>query len=515
MHEPLADSPSRHPNSQSSRRRSGGRLLRPVAIVLVAAVAVGLVYWRYQAQHAASDQTSANGGAAGAGGGGSMRRNGAGGSMRQPVSVQTARIQDLRVTASAIGTIAAANTAVVHAQVTGTLQRILFREGQQVHAGDQLAQIDARAIEAQVSQAEGALARDQAQLDNARIDLARYQNLVAKDAIPEQQLATQQALVHQLEGTVVLDRGALDAARLQVLYTRVIAPISGRVGLKQVDLGNVVQPSDANGIVSIAQTMPAALVFSVPAALIPQIVARLNKHQPLKVHALDRGTGAELAAGLVDSLDNTIDPTTDTVKVKALFPNRDNTLFPNQSVSVLLELETLKNVLTVPQAAVLRGAQGAYLYVVNDDQSVATHVITPGAVDGDWMAVTGDVAAGQTIVIDGVDRLRNGARVEVIQPATGHGKTGNGGAGNHAGHAAAASAPASAAAGAVDAAHPASHASQPVSASADQGAAADSSDSDRRAFFQGLTPEDREKFRALSPEQKRAWRTSGHPPAAQ
>jgi multidrug efflux system membrane fusion protein len=220
--------------------------------------------------------------------------------------------------------------------------------------------------------------------------------------------------VRQLEGTVKVDQAAVESARLQLSYARVTAPIAGRAGLKQVDLGNVVQPSDANGVVSITQTRPIAMVFAVPAAHLPKISAGLKASQPLQVQAWDRTGKVQLAVGRVASIDNAIDPSTDTIKVKALFANADDTLFPNQSVSVSLQLATLSQVLAVPQAAVLRGAQGFYVYVVNPDKSVSTKVVKPGTVDGGWMAVEGDLTSGDKVVVDGTDRLRDGAKVEVI-----------------------------------------------------------------------------------------------------
>jgi multidrug efflux system membrane fusion protein len=294
------------------------------------------------------------------------------------------------------------------------LQSLNFKEGQQVKSGQWLAQIDPRAFQAALNQAEGALARDMAQLDNARIDRDRYRELLSKDAAPQQQLDTQAALVRQLEGTVKIDQAAVDSARLQLSYTHVSAPIAGRVGLKQVDLGNVVQPGDVNGIVNIAQTRPVALVFSVPSAQLPQIMARMRANEALSVQAWDRGGKLRLAVGRVATLDNAIDLATDTIKLKAVFPNADDALFPNQTVSVTLQLDTLSNTLAVPQAAVLRGTQGFYVYVVNADNTVSTRVIKPGAVDGEWMAVEGPLLSAERVVIDGVDRLRDGAKVEVI-----------------------------------------------------------------------------------------------------
>jgi multidrug efflux system membrane fusion protein len=381
-----------------------------VVAALVAVVAVVAWFGR--------DKLSGNGGgagpaASGAAGGGAGRRFSAT-SRVQPVSVQAVRRQDLRVMVNAIGTLTAANTATVRAQVSGVLQSLNFSEGAPVRAGQLLAQIDPRAFQATLGQAQGTLARDKAQLDNARVDLKRYQDLFAQDAVAQQILDTQQALVHQLEGTVVSDQANVDAAKLQLSYTRVTAPIGGRAGLKQADLGNVVNPSDTNGIVVIAQTKPIALVFSVPSANISQITAQLRSGEVLPVEAWDRNGKLRLAVGRVASLDNAIDTTTDSVRLKALFPNADDALYPNQSVSVRLRIATVHDALAVPQAALLRGAQGFYVYVVNADNSVAVRNVKPGATDGDWTEVTGALQDGERVVIDGVDRLRDGAKVEVI-----------------------------------------------------------------------------------------------------
>lgn len=383
------------------RRNSWRSWLMAAAVLLLAAGAY--LGWRHSAGSAAPDAGRAAGGG----------RRFAGNDV-QPVSAQPAALHDINIRVNALGAIAAANTAVVRAQVSATLLQLHFHEGQQVQAGQLLATLDPRAFQAALGQAQGAQARDQAQLDNARVDLQRYEDLMAKDAIPRQQFDTQKALVRQLEGSVLLDKSAVETAQLQLSYCRVLAPISGRAGLKQVDLGNTVQASDANGIVSITQTRPVALVFSVPAALLPQINARLRAHQDLPVQAWDRDGLTRLALGHVLTIDNAIDATTDTIRVKALFPNADDALFPNQSISVRLQLDTLKDALSVPTAAVLRGAQGFYVYVVNADNTVSTRTVQPGAVDNDLTAVQGDLKAGEVVVIDGVDRLRNGARVQVI-----------------------------------------------------------------------------------------------------
>lgn len=403
--------------------RAAGRAL-PWLLLLLLVLAAGGAWWWHDHPHAPA--APQHGVAAG-----QQRGHGApskGGATASPVSVQTARRQDIRVVVNAIGSIAASNTAVVHAQVSGVLQRLDFIEGQQIKAGQQLAQIDARAFQASLDQAQGALLRDQAQLENANIDLARYKGLMAKDAIPKQQLDTQLALVHQLEGTVKLDQAAIASARLQLSYARVTAPIAGRAGLKQVDLGNVVQPTDANGVVVVTQTRPIALVFSVPSVNVPVIAARLRDRTPMPVQAWASGGRQALAVGAVATVDNAIDPTTDTLKVKAMFPNTDDALFPNQAVNVTLQLDTLHDVLAVPQAAVLRGAQGNYVYVVGADNTVAVRVVTPGAADAGWVAVQGALQPGERVVIDGSDRLHAGALVEVVAAKT---PQGTGAAGAH------------------------------------------------------------------------------------
>ncbi len=377
---------------------------------LLLACGTGLWWWHSHTRPASTTQGDP---AASASAASASRRFG-GGQAAQPVSVQAASRRDIRITVNAIGAMTASNTAVVHAQVSGVLQALKFTEGQQVSTGQVLAVIDSRTFQASVMQAEGVLARDQAQLDSAKVDLARYQGMFANDAAPKQQVDTQEALVKQLEGTVKADQGAAETARVQLSYTRVVAPIPGRTGLKQADLGNVVQPGDANGIVSITQTRPIALIFSVPSAVLPRIAARLRAHEAILVEAWDRGAKQALAVGQVATIDNAIDPTTDTIKVKALFANANDALFPNQAVSVVLQVDTLPHALAVPQAAVLRGAQGFYVYVVNANNTVSTRVVTPGAVDSGWMAVQGPVQEGERVVIDGVDRLRDGAKVEVI-----------------------------------------------------------------------------------------------------
>ncbi|WP_431266693.1 MdtA/MuxA family multidrug efflux RND transporter periplasmic adaptor subunit [Roseateles chitinivorans] len=508
-------------SSASTRRRQRGRATPWILGVVVLAVAAGGWWWwkGRSAEGAAGGPASAASGPAGAGGpgGGGAGRGGRFAANRvQPVSVMPARLQDIRHTAAAIGTISASNTAVVRAQVSGVLQQIHFTEGQQVKAGQTLAQIDPRAFQAALGQAEGQLARDKATLDNARIDLTRYQDLLAKDAIARQQVDTQQATVNQLTGTVKADQAAVDSARLQVTYSRVQAPISGRVGLKQADIGNVVQTGDTNGIVSITQTHPIALTFAVPSALLPQVTAGLKGKTAMTVEAWSRDGKTRLATGKLATADNAIDIATDTIKLKALFPNDDDALYPNQSVSVKLQLATEQNRLAVPAAAVLRGSQGFYVYVVGADNAVSTRVVQTGAVDGDWMAVDGKIEPGDRVVIDGVDRLREGAKVEVIAadpkqraganaaPRRGRGASAPGGAASGAWgegrRASGASAPQGAASGSGN---PADAALRAPTAEARNDAA--QAGGERPAWLDRLPPDVQEKVMKMSPAEREAW----------
>jgi multidrug efflux system membrane fusion protein len=494
----------RAPKRPSRPRRNGtGQALGWTLAALLLAGGASLWWWKAKAAGPAA-APGASAASAPAGGG---RRFG-GGSGVQPVSVQAVRRQDVRVSLNAIGSIAASNTAVVHAQVSGVLQSLNFQEGQQVRAGQALAQIDPRAFQASLHQAEGALARDQAQLDNARTDIERYRGLLSRDAIPRQQFDTQEALVRQLEGTVRVDQAAVDSARLQLSYSRVTAPIGGRAGLKQADLGNVVQPADANGIVSITQTRPIAMLFSVPAAHLPLMAARLRAHEALAVEAWDRSGKQRLAVGRVATLDNAIDPATDTIRVKALFANADDALFPNQSVSVVMQLDTVADTLAVPQAAVLRGAQGFYVYVVDGDGTVATRVVKPGAVDAGWMAVEGALEAGERVVIDGVDRLRAGTRVEVIaaDPGQRAGASAAPGGGRRGQRGDAASGGASGArAGAGAASRPARGQADAASGPGAGPATAAASGGPRPPWMDRLPPEVADRLMKMSPDERREW----------
>lgn len=365
-----------------------------LALVAVALLAAGGVWW-YQARQEASQDM------------GTGRR----GPAAQPVSVGVVQRRDMRVLVSAIGTLQPRATAVVRAKISGELMALHFKEGDEVKAGQLLAQIDPRSYQAAADQARGTLMRDQALLRNARLDLQRYQELKAQDSIASQQVDTQAALVRQYEGTVAADQAQLDAARLQLSYTRVTAPIAGRLGLRQADLGNVLNPADANGIVTITQLRPMDAVFAVPQAQLDRIRERQARGGDLPVELWDREHGQLLARGRLGALDNAIDPATDTLKVKAAFANADGRLFPNQFVNVRLQVDLLPAVLTVPTAAV----QNSYVYLVQDDGTVTQRRLRLGVTDGDRVSVEGDLPEGARVVTDGLDRLREGARVLVIE----------------------------------------------------------------------------------------------------
>ena len=342
-------------------------------------------------------------------------KGGGEGSRSTPVSVGEVRLMDIRYTVQAAGTLVALNTAVVRAKVDGELKALRFTEGQLVQVGQVLAEIDARPFEAQLNQAQGQFARDAALMKNAELDLQRYQDLLSKDAIARQQVETQAALVRQLQGTVQADQAQIDMAKLQLSYTRVTAPINGRLGLKQVELGSLVRSSDPNGLVNITQTQPMSVVFSVPEMHVPLIMRKLKAGQALPVEAWDRDQKIRLAQGRVSTTDNAIDVATSTLRLKATLDNRDGSLFPNQFANIRLQLDTLKNMVAVPVQAVQRGAAGTFVYVVQADNTVQVQTVQLEAVEGDWQAVKADLKAGQQVVTDGADRLRSGSGVEVVK----------------------------------------------------------------------------------------------------
>jgi multidrug efflux system membrane fusion protein len=335
-----------------------------------------------------------------------------------PVVATAARASDMAVYLTGLGSVTPLNTVTVHTRVDGELIKVPFQEGQHVNAGDLLAEIDPRPFQVQLTQALGQLARDEALLRNARVDLERYRTLVAEDSIPTQQLDTQAELVHQYEGVVETDHGQIDNVKLQLTYCRITAPLSGRLGLRLVDPGNIVHATDQNGLVVITQLQPIAVVFTIPEDSLPPVLAKLNSGVKLPVDAWDREQKQRLASGSLLTVDNQIDPTTGTVRLKAVFPNTDGHLFPSQFVNAHLRLEVKRGATVVPSAAIQQSAQGTFVYVVKPDHAVTVRPVKVGVTEGDNAAIDSGVSPGEMVVVDGADRLREGIQV-ALQSAGG------------------------------------------------------------------------------------------------
>jgi membrane fusion protein, multidrug efflux system len=331
----------------------------------------------------------------------------------QSVGAATIGTGDIRVIVNALGTVTPIATITVQTQIDGQLLEVLFTEGQTVKKGDTLAQVDPRPYQLLQAQYEGQLARDQGLLAQAQVDLVRYQKLAEQNSIARQQYEDQVYIVQQDQGTVKLDQAQVDQQKLNVIYCHIVSPVTGRIGLRLVDPGNYVQASNNTGIAVVAQLQPITVIFPIPEDDLPDIVPALYTGATFEVAAYDRANVKLLATGRVIALDSQIDTTTGTVKVRAQFDNADYALFPNQFVNAQLLVKTLNNVVTVPTAAIQRGAPGAYVYVINADNTVSVQPIKLGPTDGPTAAVTSGLSAGQRVVVDGLDRLRDGARVTI------------------------------------------------------------------------------------------------------
>ena len=387
--------------------------------------------------HQSASQGQTGGGRRGAGGGGRSGGFGGrgGGGAATPTTVGTAKAAqaDIPVLVDAIGTVTPAATVTVRPQVSGTIVKLLYREGQLVRKGETLAIIDPRPYQAALLQAQGALKRDQAQLANARVQLNRYNTLLTQDSIARQDRDTQAALVGQLEGTVLVDRGAVQQAQINVGYTRIVSPVGGRAGLKVVDVGNYIGAGDANGIVVVTTLQPIDIEFAIPQQQAPQIQKRIAQGADIPAVALDSTRTQTLDSGSFSTLDNRVDTTTGTIKGKARFPNVSFQLYPSQFVNVRLTIDTVQKAVTVPPSAIQSGPDGPFVWLLKSDRTVTQRKVKLGVAVTDKTQVTDGLALGDTVITDGADRLAEGAKVALpgdAPPAAG----GEKGAGKHRGH---------------------------------------------------------------------------------
>ncbi|MES2869487.1 MAG: MdtA/MuxA family multidrug efflux RND transporter periplasmic adaptor subunit [Pseudomonadota bacterium] len=393
---------------QSSVSPTSRRWLVALLVLLLIA---GLCWWLWPSasKKAPTDQPAGHTSRSG------MMRPGFGGSTQAvPVRVSEVTRGDFPIFYKALGTVTALNTINVRSRVAGELVKVHFKEGQKVKAGDLLAEIDPRSYQNALLQAEGTLLQNQAQLKNAQVDVQRYRGLYAEDSIAKQTLDTAEALVSQYQGTVKTNQAAVNDAKLNLDFSKIRAPISGRVGLRQLDVGNLVAANDATALVVITQTEPIVVSFTLPENDLELVLARYRSGAQLPVQAWDRGDRKELAQGVLSSIDNQIDITTGTLKFKALFENRDQSLFPNQFVNVRLLADTLKGVVLAPTAAIQYGTNGSFVYAMDGDNKVKIRSIKVGATDGDVSVIEEGLAPGDRVVLEGTDRLRDGGTVEVV-----------------------------------------------------------------------------------------------------
>ena len=401
-------------------------LKKPLVLAVGLAVAAAAVYWFWPGAEPAAAEGQAAAGKPAAGQRpagqrpGGARPAGAANNpwaMPVPVRVIEAGSTDLKVQIKAIGTVTPLNTVVVQSRVSGPLQQVFFKEGQKVEAGQLLAQIDPADYKVQLAQAQGQKDQNVAQLKSAEQDLERFVKLKEQNTIAAQQINAQQALVNQLKGAIKSNQAAIDAAALQLSYTQIKAPISGRLGLRAVDPGNLIQANSTEGLVTITQSSPIAVVFTIPETQLQQVRTAFRDGAALTVEAWDRAEQMQLSSGTLTTLDNQIDIATGTLKLKAEFANQNEELFPNQFVNVRLNVAVQSGAVTIPQDAVQYGAQGTYVYMIDENNKAQIRVLKLGAVDNGLVAVEEGLKAGDKVVLEGLDRLRPDREVEVIQDA--------------------------------------------------------------------------------------------------
>jgi len=382
-------------------------------LVVLGIVAIGIWYFR------GARSTSEAGGTASAGASGQGRRGAGGAGFTVPVVVASAEKGDLPVYLIGLGTVTAFNTVTVRSRVDGQIVKVNFTEGQFVHQGDALMEIDPRPYQVMLEQAEGQLAKDQAQLHDMQVDFERYQLLYNEGVVPKQQVDTQQAQVGQYEGAIKADQATIDNAKLQLVYAHITAPISGRVGLRLVDIGNIVHASDTTGLLVITQLQPISVIFTLPQDQLQQVLGKLRGGGQLPVEAYDRDDTTKIAEGKLATIDNQIDPTTGTYKLKSIFSNENNVLFPNQFVNMHMLVDVKKNLVIVPAAAIQRGPQGTYVYVVSGGDVANIRPVKIAQTSGNSIGIGSGLNAGEVVVIDGQDKLQDGSKVLTSTSATG------------------------------------------------------------------------------------------------